>query len=155
MPAPVISPIDQLDQERQAMVDLNQILEQEQAHLIQADIDGLNGLVDEKNRIIARMTALANARHQSLAAAGCAANDAGMQDWLDYKGCDSAHWTALLSLAKSAREINRTNGLLISKHMLRNQQALNVLHGTAPSGSFYGPDGQATTQTGPRRRMLG
>ncbi|MFD2272979.1 flagellar biosynthesis anti-sigma factor FlgM [Undibacterium arcticum] len=86
MRSPVPSPIDRLAEEHQAIVDLNQILEQEQAHLIQADIDGLNSLVDEKNRIVARMTALTNARHQSLAAAGYAASDAGMQSWLDHKG---------------------------------------------------------------------
>ncbi|MFC6521284.1 flagella synthesis protein FlgN [Undibacterium arcticum] len=149
------SPIDRLAEEHQAIVDLNQILEQEQAHLIQADIDGLNSLVDEKNRIVARMTALTNARHQSLAAAGYAASDAGMQSWLDHKGDHSDHWKTLLSLAKSAKEINRTNGLLINKHMTRNQQALNVLQGTAPSSNFYGPNGQATSQASTRRLVVG
>ena len=91
---------------------------------------------------------------QLLAAAGYAASDTGMQSWLDRKGCHSDHWDALLSLAKSAREINRTNGLLINKHMTRNQQALDVLQGTAPSSNFYGPNGQATSQVSTRRRLL-
>ena len=154
MRSPVPSPIDRLDEEHKAMISLNQILEQEQAHLIQADINGLDSLIEEKNRIVARMTELASARHQLLAAAGYAASDTGMQSWLDRKGCHSDHWDALLSLAKSAREINRTNGLLINKHMTRNQQALDVLQGTAPSSNFYGPNGRATSQVSARRRLL-
>lgn len=156
MRSSVTSPIDRLDQEHQAVVDLNQILEQEQAHLIQADINALNSLVGEKNRIVALMTELANARHQSLAAAGYAASDAGMQSWMGHnEGRHVERWNALLSLAKAAKEINRINGLLISKQMTRNRQALNILQGTAPDTNFYGPNGQATSQASTRSLVLG
>jgi flagella synthesis protein FlgN len=156
MRSSVTSPIDRLAQEHQAIVDLNQILEREQAHLIEADTDALNGLTGEKNRIVALMTELANARHQSLTAAGYAAGDAGMQSWLERnEGGHVAQWNALLSLATSAKEINRINGLLISKQMTHNRQALNILQGTASGSNFYGPNGQATAQASTRRLVLG
>jgi len=152
------SPADSLNEEHQAASSLLQILKQEQERLVEADIDGLVQLTEEKARLVTHMTDLAKRRHQTLAAAGFEASEAGMQAWLDASPNSTAArqaWKALLSLAESAKELNRLNGMLIGQHMARNQTALNVLQGAAQGGSFYGPDGQATTKPTSRGVIVG
>lgn len=152
------SPADSLHEELEATHRLLQILKQEQARLVEADIDGLTALTEEKARIVARMSELARSRHSALAAAGFAAAEEGMQEWLrgpDATAAIGKCWKELLALAQSGKEVNRTNGLLIARHMTRNQTALTVLQGSAHGGTFYGPDGQATSKPGGRSLVLG
>jgi flagella synthesis protein FlgN len=61
----------------------------------------------------------------------------------------------LLKSADSAKELNRTNGLLIAKYMARNQTALNILHSGTSTGNFYGPDGQSRLQSTGHRLIAG
>lgn len=150
------NPADSLHEEQQATHRLIEILKQEQSYLIKADIEGLTALTEEKTKLVTRMSQLANARYTALSAAGFPPKEEGMRDWL--KGTTSAAnqaWNELLALAKTAKELNRTNGLLINKHMARNQTALNILYGNAPGGSFYGPDGQSTARSGTRNLVIG
>lgn len=147
------SPADSLKQEQQAARTLIDLLNQEQALLITADIDSLGMVTDRKAPVIARMSELATGRHRALAVAGHVASEIGMQAWIDQKTngkpahpAAAADWTALLSMARQAQEINRINGLLINTHMARNQTALNVLKVQTGGSNFYGPDGQATSR---------
>jgi flagella synthesis protein FlgN len=152
------SPADSLKDEHNAATLLLQLLQQEQAHLINADVEGLSVLTEEKAKIVARMSELAIRRHKTLAVAGFEEREAGMQAWLKSRAATAAAaglWTELLALAQSAKEMNRTNGLLIGQHMTRNQSALNVLQGTPQGGNFYGPNGQATTKTPTRSLVVG
>ncbi|KIF82166.1 flagella synthesis protein FlgN [Noviherbaspirillum autotrophicum] len=152
------SPAHGLDEEQQAANSLLQLLQQEQAALVNADVDGLIKLTGEKAKLAAQMTQLAKRRHKALAAAGFDATEAGMQSWLGSSGATTADnkvWTDLLAVMQAAKEHNRVNGLLISQHMTRNQNALNVLQGNAQGGPIYGPDGQATTKIGSRRLVVG
>jgi flagella synthesis protein FlgN len=152
------SPAHSLNDEHKAVHHLIQLLKQEQAQLIDADIDGLTVLTEEKAKAVAHMAELADLRYQALAAAGFAPKEAGMQEWLKSPSATvtaDKSWNELLTLARSAKELNRTNGLLINKHMMRNQTALNVLHGNAPGGAFYGPDGQSTAKSTTRNLVIG
>lgn len=158
MHAPGTSPAHGLEQEQQAATNLLQLLKQEQAVLVNADVDGLIKLTDEKAKLAAQMTQLAKQRHRALAAAGFEATETGMQAWLGSATATTADhkaWTELLAVMQSAKELNRVNGLLISQHMTRNQSALNVLQGNTQGGPIYGPDGQATTKIGSRRLVVG
>jgi flagella synthesis protein FlgN len=152
------SPANSLNEEHKATRYLIQLLKQEQAQLIEADIEGLIALTEEKSKVVAQITELTKLRYQALAAAGFAPREAGMKAWLkDSAATATANksWTELLELARAAKELNRTNGLLINKHMLRNQTALNVLRGNAQDSNFYGPDGQSTAPTGTRNLVIG
>lgn len=158
MYAPGTGPADSLDEERAAAHSLVQLLKQEQTHLVNADVEGLSRLTEEKAGIAAQMSELAKRRHRMLAAAGFDASESGMQAWVNSPAASTAagaSWNALLDLAQSAKELNRVNGLLIAQHMGRNQAALNILHGNAQGGSFYGPNGQSTTKIGSRRLVVG
>lgn len=147
-----------LRDEHQAARSLLAVLRQEQLQLIDADIDGLPALTAEKTKAVARMSELASRRHRALSAAGFAASEAGMQAWLESAPPledGRQNWQDLLSVLESAQELNRTNGLLIHKHMTRNQQALSVLHSGAQVGNFYGPNGQTTMTSIGRRLVVG
>lgn len=151
------SPADSLGEEFSAGQTLLQLLQQEQGLLINADIDGLTKVTEEKSKAIARMTELAQRRHRLLAAAGFEASESGMETWMKTPAASKASksWNALLDLARQAKELNRVNGMLIGQHMARNQNALNVLQGTPQSGNMYGPNGQAAPKATSRKLVIG
>ena len=148
-----MTPADSLPQEQQAARVLIDLMQQEQAALIAADIDSLTMITERKTPVVAQMSELATKRHRALATLGHAASEIGMQAWIEtgHSG-QPAHpqaataWNALLAMARQAKEINRINGLLISSHIARNQNALNVLRVQSGGGNLYGPDGQATSR---------
>lgn len=137
---------------------LLQLLKTEQALLIDADVEGLSKATEEKARLVAKMNELAQRRHRSLEVAGFEASEAGMQAWIK---CNKPgqqvqqDWASLIELARSAKELNRINGMLIGQHMARAQNALNVLRGEQRGEQLYGPDGQATGTGGGRRLVIG
>lgn len=142
------SPEDSLHQEHETIRTLTQLLKLEQEHLIAADIDGIADLTEPKAQATARMAELAAQRHTALAAIGCEASETGMQAWLqtsDASQTANQSWHELIEMARVAKEINRVNGTLINKQMVRNQSMLNILqHGSPQGNQFYGPDGQTS-----------
>jgi flagellar biosynthesis protein FlgN len=148
------NPADSLSHEHEAVRLLTQLLQQEQEYLIAADIDGIANLTEPKAKAAARMAELAAWRHSALAAAGCEASEDGMQSWLATSGVSkttSQSWHELIELAKVAKEINRVNGTLIGKQMVRNQNLLNILqHGSAQGDNVYGPNGQTAGKSAGR-----
>lgn len=154
----LIGPAESLGEEIGAGNALLQLLKQEQEHLVNADIEGLTRVTEEKNKAVARMSELAQRRYRILVAAGFAANEAGMQTWLKSPAAAPTAgkaWNDLLGLAQQAKELNRTNGLLIGQHMARNQTALNVLQGNQQGSTMYGPDGQSASKSSSRRLVVG
>jgi flagella synthesis protein FlgN len=141
------SPADSLSHEHEAVRELTQLLQQEQEYLIAVDIDGIASLTEPKAQATVRMAELTARRHNALASAGCEASEKGMETWLETSGVSkttSKYWQELIELAKIAKEINRVNGTLIGKQMVRNQNMLNILqHGSVQGGDHvYGPNGQ-------------
>ena len=153
------SPSTTLRDEYDSMTSLLDLLKQEQQCLVSADTDGLTAITPRKSELITRMAALASQRHQSLALSGHLANDGGMDAWLPAGGdaAASSLWQELLAHTRSAKELNRVNGMLIAKHMAHNQTVLNAMR--TPSGGatagFYGPNGQATGTGASRRFVVG
>jgi flagella synthesis protein FlgN len=156
MNAEVETPAATLSEETRLTKQLIELLKQEQAHLIKADIEGLMAITEEKARAANEMNELARRRYRNLAAIGYAPAEGGMRTWLDDAAPDAIAnaWDSLLTLAQSAKSLNSTNGLLIGKHMSRNQQALNILRGNQ-GNSFYGPNGQATSSVRSRGLVIG
>jgi flagella synthesis protein FlgN len=152
------APATTLHDEHATAQRLVELLEREQAHLINADIEALAVVTEEKTQAVGHMAALTTARYKALAAIGFAGEEAGMQQWLDSASAPSSArdaWSALLKLVQAAKELNRTNGLLINKHMSRNEAALHALRGNPQPNSFYGPNGQATAKSGSRGLVVG
>lgn len=155
------NPADHLSQELDTANQLLQLLKQEQGLLVNASIDGMAALIGQKSVLIARMAELADARLNALSKVGFAAEESSMQKWLDSSTLADANrasakktWEELLAQISNAKELNRTNGLLIGTHMSRNQAALQVLQGNQGS-QVYGKDGQTSVQSSRRSLIVG
>lgn len=152
------NPGAQLARECEVTRALLTLLRQEQACLVEANVDGVTDLLNEKSILVAQATDLAVARHHALAAAGFEASEAGMQAWIATQdsGNESAQaWTNLMDLAREAKEINRTNGMLINQQLSRNEAALTILRGGEPGSNVYGPNGQTAARSVSRSRIVG
>jgi len=152
-----VTPFSSLRDEQQLMTTLLALMKEEQRHLVAADIDAITELTVRKTALVGQLSQLAAQRHQALAAAGFTAAEAGMEDWL--VGASEAEaaslWNALLDTTREAKEQNRLNSMLVNKHMLHTQGALNAMRPTTQSGNFYGPSGQPMTNTASRRVVIG
>jgi flagella synthesis protein FlgN len=153
------SPADSLIEEHKAIRALTKILQLEQEHLISANVEGIAALTEEKAKAAAQMAELANLRHNALAAAGFEPIESSMKAWLESSPqAQTANqaWQELLELAEIANEINRVNGVLINKQMVRNQNVLNILqHGNVQDGNVYGPNGQTASKSTGRHFVAG
>ena len=144
-------PAATLADEHEAIRALTALLQQEQESLIATDVERISALTEPKAQAAYRMAELASRRHQALAAAGHEASETGMQAWLTAAATPAeaaASWNELLQLAEEAKEINRVNGTLINKQMVRNQAVLEVLqHGSVQGSPVYGPNGQTASKS--------
>jgi flagella synthesis protein FlgN len=152
-----VTPFSSLRDEQQLMTTLLALMKEEQLHLVAADIDAITELTARKTALVGQLSQLAAQRHQALAAAGFTAAEAGMEDWLAaaHEPQAAPLWKALLDATRQAKEQNRLNSLLVNKHMLHTQGALNAMRPTAQSGNFYGPSGQPTSNAVNRRVVIG
>jgi flagella synthesis protein FlgN len=151
------NPANSLQEETRTARSLLELLKKEQEQLIAADIDAISALTEEKSKLVAQLSELATRRYNALASAGYDAQESGMQAWLKNQPNPgiSQSWKELIGFAQAAKEANRVNGLLIGKHLTRNQQALNVLKGGAQGQTFYGPNGQSSVKTTVRGLAIG
>ena len=137
------------------------VLQEEQSQLLSTSIDDLESLVARKTALVAELSQQTKKRNENLRLAGYEPNFAGMTAWLESsKNHPDAirlekSWSELVSISQSAKELNRLNGMLISSHMIRNQQALSILQGSRPNEGMYGPDGQPSrVTTSPLRSVV-
>lgn len=149
MTASTSKPVISFDEDSQLVQQLLAMLVREQSSLVMIDIDAIEAILEEKAVLLQRMNAVATSRYQALAKNGFAASEAGMLSWLAQLAKPSMNtlWDSFQKALSQAKETNRLNGMLINKHFNRNQQLLNHLQGSVASGSVYGRDGQAKTQS--------
>jgi flagella synthesis protein FlgN len=138
-----------LKREFEAFRQFHRILSAEHTALISGDADELMALAQRKNECVIELTQLAEARNRYLTETVGSTNQIGMDAWLDlYDPADKNRagqlWRELIGLARTAKELNQTNGQLIHTRLAHNQQALAVLLGVhAGTSNLYGADGQA------------
>lgn len=134
--------------DEQLVGELLALLSREQTHLIMMDVVAMEGLLEEKSDLLQRLNVAAKQRYDLLAADGFDPNESGMNAWVNQqaKSTLSKAWIDFQKLLSNAKEMNRLNGMLISKNFNRNQQLLNHLQGSTNAGSVYGRDGQAKSQ---------
>lgn len=125
------------------------LLNTEQSNLIKADADAIQAVLDKKSMLLQQLNQAAKVRYDALSANGYTANEAGMEAWVQSQSNASLKqsWAKLQQMLAQAKELNRLNGVLITKHFNRNQELLNHLQGKAGSDSVYGRDGQAKSST--------
>ncbi len=152
MTGPDIRLHQQIGQEIRVMDDLLDLIRKEQELLVEARIHDIGQVIEQKARHIANLAQLASQRHALLGEAGCAAEEAGMQEYLNRHPDPELHdiWEKLIDRVRSARNLNNTNGLMINTQLGRYRSALDILSGR--NASLYGPDGQTSQAAGNRKR---
>jgi flagella synthesis protein FlgN len=120
-------------------------LQSEQTALIAADIDTLEKLINKRLNLLQQLSAAAKNRYDALTTLGFQANEQGMSDWLKAQANPALtqQWLDFQKALVESKEMNRLNGVLISKHFHRNQQILNQLQGSQAKANVYGKNGQA------------
>lgn len=105
--------------------DLVGVMQKERAHLEAGQVEALETVVTEKNRLVARLARSGDElrTHASEVPRG-------------------PLWDDLLQLAAGAQEINRINGALIQRHLDATALALRTLRGAASESPVYGADGR-------------
>ena len=145
-----------LQQEQAALDHFIELLQQEQAALVAADVDKLQSLSELKQQLSDHLNTLAQQRVAQQERAGYSNDAAGTRAWLAAQGSSVVDaWNKLLAAAQTARDLNQTNGQLIQTHMQHNQQALAVLLGAANRLDVYGADGQPRSGPGGGQRIIG
>lgn len=147
---------DILQQEQAALDSFIDLLQREQAALVDANVELLLSISENKLKQSGQLNALAHDRVAMLQRDGFSADTAGVKGWL--AGQSSAvveAWEKLLESARTAQRLNQTNGKLIQTHLQHNQQALAALMNASNSAGIYGADGQPRTGAGSAQRTIG
>ena len=149
-------PTQTLSAECAAASELLAVLQREQRCLADTNFEAYALLLIDKAALTGRLSSLAITRHRQLAALGFAATETGMEQWLTQTHSTGlADWQHLLQIIRSAHEVNRVNGLLLSQQLARNQARLQALGMQEQNASLYGADGQATGVRGRLARAVG
>ena len=141
--------------ERNTVEKLTVILQQEQDALVEGEDDRLETFAFDKTELLRHLAGLAEKRNRHLASRGLIPDREGMEAWLA-DNADAkilAAWRDSLRFAKTAQQINQTNGEMLVMRQQHNQQALAVLLGAADASALYGPKGLTSRFSG--RRPLG
>lgn len=141
-----------IQNESDAMVGLVALLNEEQSALTQAPspavMEQLTVITSNKNRLIATINQLGQARRLELQRLGFKPTETAMPEWLQDQ-VQKDGWATLVRHTKKANELNRVNGLLINKHLIRSKSTLQVLrrHHQGPAApALYGANGQSNVQ---------
>jgi flagellar biosynthesis protein FlgN len=123
-------------------------LESEQAALVVSDIDTIEVLIDKRLLLLQELSVTAQKRYDALAANGFEPNEKGMSNWLKKQSNPmlAKAWGDFQQLLLQAKEMNRLNGILISKHFNRNQQLLSQIQGNSTQTDTYSKHGQTKSQ---------
>lgn len=145
-----------LDDEFSAARELLGILKDEQRHLIASDTDALIGVTEKKTVSVTRLSEASARRTSAFAAHNIDGGATAVKAWLARADAKTGGtWDALMTVAAEAKELNRTNGLLIARHIMSSQNSLQILQGNANVSRFYGPDGQSTAGIAGRTFAVG
>jgi flagella synthesis protein FlgN len=148
--------MDFLEQEQATLDRFIELLQQEQAALVSADVDKLQLLSEPKQKLSEKLNVLVQQRIALLDRDGFSTDAAGVQAWLSKQPATVAEaWNKLLVGAQKAQRLNQTNGKLIQTHLQHNQQALATLMSAANKADVYGADGQPRTGSTPTQRTIG
>ncbi|CAB3778574.1 flagella synthesis protein FlgN [Pararobbsia alpina] len=135
--------LDALQDELVAVEDFTQVLEQEEAALIDGNLMAiLPAIVERKTELTEKLTSYGKQREAALADLGFPASRDGMVAAIGADSSLADAWKRLLTQAERARARNVTNGLLIKTRMDYNHQALIALRLAAGAPAIYGPDGR-------------
>ena len=140
-----------VEQELRLTERLLEVLREEESMLLANEIDSLPASTQSKSKLVAEFFVLRQRRLTHLAQLGLPAEDASMVSWLERHADDAIRplWARLLDRLATAKELNRTNGLLIHQLSVRNRSALQALqaHDSPRLYGRYDQGGRRSTFT--------
>ena len=130
--------------ESKLMQTLIAVLEREQKILVSNDITAIEMLMDEKSQLLQKINAATQVRYRALKAEGFISSEVGMETFIqsENKPQDKNAWINFQRSLGLAKELNRVNGVLISRHFTRNRETLHELQGSQSARMIYGANGQ-------------
>lgn len=125
------------------------LLEREQKILVSNDISAIEMLMDEKAPLLQKINAASQMRYRELKAKGFVPNEAGMETFIqaENNAQTKSAWIVFQRSLGLAKELNRVNGVLISRHFTRNRETLHDLQGSHSARMIYGANGQHAINT--------
>ena len=136
----------ELETERNTLRAFIEILKKEESALVEGKIERIDYLASDKSRLIEELIKLDDHRNEYLQRQGLPLEKSSINTWLAKQHSDHSEiktlWNELLDLAKTAQQLNHSNGLIISTQLQFNQRAFSALNCAAGNVSFYGPQGQ-------------
>lgn len=131
-----------LKHQHDALTTLQDLLQDEQALLLAARVDGeaLNAVAAQKQEALARLDRLDEARRSGLRKLGYDEGPAGANKAARDLACETS-WAAVRELAERVGHLNRVNGTLIHQRMSHNLNALKMLT-EMRARTPYGEDGR-------------
>lgn len=135
-----------LETERNTLDAFIEILRKEENALVEGKIEKIDYLASDKSRLIDELIQLDDHRNEYLQKQGLSLEKSSINAWLTEQHSGQSEikilWNELLDLAKTAQQLNHSNGLIISTQLQHNQRAFAALHCAAGNVSLYGPQGQ-------------
>lgn len=132
-----------LIEERVALISFGRLLQAEQDALIKGQADRVAELAADKANQIVTLSRLADQRSRYLASEGLSGNAEGIKIWLsrnpELASAGKKAWLELMTVVKTARQLNQDNGILIESKLQQNRQKLALLQasGTASEGVYH------------------
>ncbi len=136
----------ELETERNTLRAFIEILKKEEIALVEGKIEKIDYLASDKSRLIEELIQFDDHRNEFLRKQGLSLEKNSINAWLSEQHSGQSEikilWNELLDLAKTAQQLNHSNGLIISTQLQHNQRAFSALHCAAGNVSLYGPKGQ-------------
>ena len=132
-----------IDQQLPLSRHLLQALRSEEQALVNNDVEALEQVTVEKNKLVKLLMTGQQQLRRQLAQQGLPTDPASLRKWLDSRPDKPSDSDLVLTsdLQRDAQEINRSNGILLQRLANRNQAGLSALRGQRDTG-IYGPTGQ-------------
>jgi flagella synthesis protein FlgN len=131
---------------------LLELLMREQKSLVMSNVDEIEKLLEFKSKLLQSINEVAKKRYAALKQQHFEPNENGMLAWVMQQASTDLKkkWDDFHQVLIKAKEMNRLNGILITKHFNRNQQMLSQLQNAFKTNETYGKNGQ--TQSGSHLR---
>jgi flagellar biosynthesis protein FlgN len=143
------------EEDAQLMHQLLELLEHEQKNLVINNVKEIEAAIATKTVLLKKINAAAKKRYAVLESNHFEANENGMLAWVLQQTNPSIkeRWDTFQRVLVKAKEMNRLNGILITKHFNRNQQMLQNLQIAFKSSDVYGKNGQTKSNTSSRSSL--
>lgn len=136
------------EEDNRLVCQLIDLLTREQKNLLSNQVSEIEKIVALKGGLLMQINHVAKNRYAALAEREYEPNENGMLKWISNQAnqVTKDNWDDFQNNLIQAKELNRLNGELISRHFNRNQQMLTNLRNAFQPSTTYGKNGQAQSK---------